>query len=269
MKRLSNAHTHTSYCDGTATPAEMAAAAYRLGFAALGFSGHSFCPADGFGMDAAALAAYKSEVAALRREYAGKMPIFCGLELDSMTPMPAPGEFAYLIGSVHNVTAPDGEVWPVDMSAEVTAEAIKAFGGDPYAYTAAYFAAVDEMLTTRRVDVVGHFDLVAKFNAAGRFFDETAPAYRKAAAQVLERHADEFVFEINTGGMSRYGLRRPYPDYWLWDILKAHHTPVIIATDSHAPATLDFQLAEMWERAESFGLKVVDILDICAQPFSK
>lgn len=263
MRRLSNAHTHTTYCDGANTPAEMAAAAYALGFGALGFSGHSFCPADGFGMAAAALLAYQREVAALKAEYAGKMPIFCGLELDSMTSMPAPGEFDYLIGSVHNVTAPDGEVWPVDMSAEVTAEAIKAFGGDPYAYTAAYFAAVDEMLSTRQVDIVGHFDLVCKFNAAGRFFDETSPAYRKAAAPVLERHADKFVFEINTGAMCRYGLTRPYPDYWLWDILKAHGTPVIIGTDSHAADTLDFQLAAMRERAEQFGLRVVDIRDIC------
>lgn len=263
MKPLSNAHTHTKYCDGANTPAEMAAAAYKLGFSALGFSGHSFCPEDGFGMDTPALLAYQREVAALKVEYEGKMPIFCGLELDSMSPMPSHGEFDYLIGSVHNITTPEGEVWPVDMSAEVTAEAIKANGGDPYAYTAAYFAAMDEMLSARQVDIVGHFDLVCKFNASGRFFDETAPAYRKSAALVLERHAGKFVFEINTGAMCRYGLTRPYPDYWLWDILKAHRTPVIIGTDSHAADTLDFQLAEMRMRAEQFGLRVVDILDIC------
>ena len=37
---LANYHTHSVYCDGRDTPAEMAQAAFDLGFGALGFSGH-------------------------------------------------------------------------------------------------------------------------------------------------------------------------------------------------------------------------------------
>ena len=40
MKILSNPHTHSLYCDGKSTIAEMADSARKLGFVSLGFSGH-------------------------------------------------------------------------------------------------------------------------------------------------------------------------------------------------------------------------------------
>ena len=40
MKLKANYHTHTSLCDGTASPEEMVLEALRKGFDHLGFSGH-------------------------------------------------------------------------------------------------------------------------------------------------------------------------------------------------------------------------------------
>ena len=77
---LANYHTHTRLCDGTNTPAEMAAAAYRKGFAALGFSGH---------MDPSVhmnWTAYCDQIRALQTDYAGKMDILLGVELDQVWP---------------------------------------------------------------------------------------------------------------------------------------------------------------------------------------
>ena len=42
MAILSNAHTHTTFCDGKNTAEEMVQAALDNGFVSLGFSGHSF-----------------------------------------------------------------------------------------------------------------------------------------------------------------------------------------------------------------------------------
>ena len=39
-----NFHTHTKYCDGKNTTAEMVERAVALGFSALGFSGHAYTP---------------------------------------------------------------------------------------------------------------------------------------------------------------------------------------------------------------------------------
>lgn len=264
---LSNAHTHTCYCDGANTPAEMAARAMALGFGALGFSGHSFCVdyyfKDGFGMHPQAMAAYKRDVLAERKRYAGKMDVYLGLELDSMSSLPAEDEFDYIIGSVHNLAMADGSPLPVDMSAAATMQVINsAFGGDVWAYVAAYFAAVDQMLDERCPDICGHFDLICKYNAGGVLFDETDKRYRDMAAAVLMRHAGKCVFEINTGAMARGIQQRPYPDYWLWEILRDTDTPVMVNSDSHSVATLDYALAEQRDKARRFGLRVVDIRDI-------
>ena len=43
-----NYHTHTDFCDGQNTPEEMAEAAAKKGFPALGFSGHSYTDFDTF-----------------------------------------------------------------------------------------------------------------------------------------------------------------------------------------------------------------------------
>ena len=231
----SNAHTHTSLCDGQNTPAEMAAAAWQLGFESLGFSGHSFCPADGYGMGPAALAQYRQEVLALREEYRGRLAIYLGLELDSLSELPEAGLFDYLIGSVHNLVGPSGRVWPIDADLPETQAAI-----------------------------AGHFDLLCKYNAGGRLFDESSPEYKKIAAAVLRRHCrnNKVIFEINTGAMCRGYLQRPYPDYWLWEILREEKAWVMVNSDAHSAANLAYQLAEQTARAKNFGLRVVTLPEL-------
>ena len=262
----SNAHTHTTLCDGSSTPAEMAQAAWQLGFKSLGFSGHSFCPADGYGMAPVALAQYCREVLALREEYRGRLAIYLGLELDSLSELPEPGKFDYLIGSVHNLLGPTGRVWPIDAAPADTQAAIADFGG-AQAYVQAYFTAVDEMLAARPVQIAGHFDLLCKYNAGGRFFDESSVEYKKIAAAVLRRHCrnNKVVFEINTGAMCRGYLQRPYPDYWLWEILRQEKAWVIVNSDAHSAANLVYQLAEQTARAKNFGLRVVTIEEVINQ----
>lgn len=259
---LSNAHTHTSLCDGQNTPAEMAAAAYEMGFKSLGFSGHSYCPGEDYGMKPAALADYCAQVRALQEVYSGRMRIYLGLELDSLSEKPGEVhnkmDFDYLIGSVHDVVAENGRVWTVDESPEKTAAGIVAFGGAEN-YWRAYFAGMEEMLERREVNIVGHFDLVCKYNAGGRFFDEALAAYRELAERVLRRYCREYVFEINTGAMFRGYLQRPYPDYWLWEVLRQEGAWVMVNSDAHSARGLAYGLAEMRRRAREFGLKLVDI----------
>ncbi len=260
MAVLSNGHTHTSLCDGQDTPAAMARAAYQLGFKSLGFSGHSFCPADGYGMTPSAMAEYCREVRALQAEYRGRMAVYLGLELDSLSDLPPAGQFEYLIGSVHSIVAPGGRVYPIDAAPEDILAALADFGGAE-AYVRAYFAAVDEMLATRPVQICGHFDLIRKFNAENRFFDESSRQYKENAAAVLRRHCQtkQVIFEINTGAMYRGYLARPYPDYWLWEILRDEKAWVMVNSDAHSVDGLAWQLAEQTARAKEFGLKVLTV----------
>ena len=139
-------HVHTTFCDGADTPRAMVEAACQAHLDALGFSGHSFVafdPAAGMGAERAAL--YRAEIAALRTEYAGQLPIFCGIEKDVYGEADT-SPYDYVIASGHYVPLPGGGFSPVDVSPEIVEHAIRThFGGDAYRYCAAYY----EGLATR------------------------------------------------------------------------------------------------------------------------
>ncbi len=122
-------HTHTTYCDGKDTPRKMVEAAYRKGFTDFGISGHAdfSCVEPGFGMSDKALGEYKKELYALREEYAGRMNIYIGIELDALGPIQ---KAEYAIGSVHCLEK-NGEKVIVDDSEEKLKEWVsRLWGGD-------------------------------------------------------------------------------------------------------------------------------------------
>ena len=138
MRVKADFHTHTTYCDGKSTPREMAEAAYRMGFTDFGISGHadySFCTPD-FGMSDRKLAAYKQELYALREEFAGRMNIYVGIELDCLGPIQ---EAEYAIGSVHCLEK-NGELFSIDETEAILADAVnRLWGGKWYEFTKDYF----------------------------------------------------------------------------------------------------------------------------------
>lgn len=249
-----NFHTHTVFCDGKDTPAEMAARAYELGFEALGFSGHSFTDFDPCGMSPTSEGDYRAEIARLKPEYAGRMEVYCGIEQDYFSGR-VPPEYDYALGSVHYVLH-DGEYLCVDWSAERTRENIAKYGGDPYAYAAAYFALVGAVLERTGAQIVGHFDLIRKFDEQDPVFDEAHPRYRRAVTDALDRLCADGkrpIFEINTGAMARGYRSAPYPSEWILREVRARSCPVMITTDCHDRAMLDFGCGAAAELARAAG----------------
>ena len=83
-------------------------------------------------------------------------------------------------------------------------------------------------------DIIGHFDLVSKFNEDGSLFDETHPRYRAAALAALERLMDTpAVFEMNTGAMAKGYRTRPYPAAFLRERLQARGKRLLFSSDCH------------------------------------
>ena len=81
MLSKTNFHTHSNYCDGKATLREMVDFAVAHNFTALGFSGHSPLPFD----NTYSITDYKgycNEIRALKEEYADRIEISLGLEMD-------------------------------------------------------------------------------------------------------------------------------------------------------------------------------------------
>lgn len=229
-----NLHTHTVFDDGKNTVSEMAQAALDAGLASLGFSGHSVLPYDNdWAMTEESSTACLAAVSEAQKAFAGRLAIFCGLEWDILSP--APAGFDYIIGSIHHLPVPGGLV-SVDEAPEVTKAALaRYFGNDPDAFAAAYFAQYDALAKTEAVDIVGHFDLLTKFDEKHAIFRPDSPRFCDAAMAALESlcRADK-IFEVNTGAISRGWRTAPYPSAYFLRELRARNARVCVTSDAHS-----------------------------------
>ena len=71
-----NYHTHTTWCDGTASAADMVRAAVAKGFGELGFSSHAMFPeaALGWTLTREKIGGYVAEIRELSRRNGGRYP---------------------------------------------------------------------------------------------------------------------------------------------------------------------------------------------------
>lgn len=275
-----NYHTHTTFCDGVSTPREIAEVAADKGFKSLGFSGHSHTHFDeDYCMKHGETVVYRRDIKLLAEEFEDRLEILCGLEFDifsdELKSWPHSGDgtaaektWDYLIGSVHYIKVDDaltaaaseeqrailertgcrkgcGYV-TVDWDPEVTKAVIDIyFGGDAYSYCEAYFDTVAEVCEVTGCDMIGHFDLITKFNEGGVMWDESDPRYVAAYNRALDRLIPYGVpFEINTGAMSR-GLRsEPYPSRAILEEIKRRGGKIALSSDSHSAENVDAFLDE-------------------------
>lgn len=251
---LSNAHCHTTWCDGQNSPEEMIQAAIRLGFVSLGFSVHGWTPYEPCPITLEREELYRQELRSLRAKYGDQIEILIGAERDSGYQRDF-SAFEYVIDSTH-VIEKDGEFMFVDWSAEKTEDYIhRHFADDPYAYARAYYDREAELCARADGLFIGHIDLLTKFNQDGRFFDETDPRYLKPAMQAIEIAVRRGLpLEMNTGAISRGYRTTPYPAPHL---LKAIHDlggEIIINSDAHSAAGLNtgFDICLAQARAAGF-----------------
>ena len=240
-------HMHTLFCDGNNTPEQMAEAAYRKGFAAIGFTTHSAWPVTtGCEMHPDHFQEYRAEICRVKVLYAGKLSIFLGLEQDyippvttSLSPFYAAFKLDYSIGSVHyvhNPDAPERGIFAIDHTVEHVASGIRdIFGGDTKKTVQTYFATEREMIAKGGFDIIGHIDLVKKRNKALHLFDENDTWYKNELKATAEEAAKSGKFvEINTGGMSRGAIDTPYPSQYMLEILHERNVPIVINSDAHS-----------------------------------
>ncbi|MEE0741938.1 MAG: histidinol-phosphatase HisJ family protein [Emergencia sp.] len=230
----SNFHTHTCYCDGKDRPEELVEKAMELGFSALGFSGHEYAPQDtDFCMSRADTQKYWQEVLALKERYKNRINIFLGIERDYFG-QPTEYAYDYIIGSLHYVEK-DGVLLSVDNTEEIMVSNVEQhFGGNYRKYVERYYEHMADVLSVTGGSIVGHFDLITKFNEGGHYFDESAAWYKKAALRALAKLAESRpIFEINTGAMARGYRSRPYPDRFILEEINRLGCPVILSSDCH------------------------------------
>lgn len=251
-----NLHAHCTFDDGRNTPEEMVRASLEAGLGSVGLSLHSPLPFESAWAAAQeAVPAFLKEMRRLRDAYAGKIGVYAGIEWDVLSPAEDLPLFDYVIGSVHHL--PVGDRYPtVDDSEQTTMVFLERhFGQNADAAAQMYYGELEKVALEPETDIVGHFDLLTKFNERRCFFDEESPAYRRAALRAMEALvAAGKIFEVNTGAISRGYRSTPYPSRAMLCALAGMGGRVTLSADAHdvrAVAT-HFEQAEALIRACGF-----------------
>lgn len=260
----SNCHTHTNYCDGKNTAREMVESAINKGFVSLGFSGHSpMKNKNDWTMSLENTRLYIDEIRSLKEEYSDRIDILCGIELDEAFDGVNPNDFDYVIGSVHQFEK-DGKIYDIDYTAERLKQATdEIFGGSFNEMSKAYYKSLADFVVSTRVDVVGHIDLITKFNLDKVLFDESAPEYRRYALEAVDRIIEskpDVLFEVNTGAMYRVGKKEPYPAEFILRYIYEKGGKITLTSDSHNTESLDFAFEEATEFIKRCGFKEIHYL---------
>ncbi len=241
---MSNLHTHTKYCDGKNSPEEMVEQAISLGFFSVGFSGHGYTPFDSsFCMSQKNTQKYIEEINSLKEKYKKKIEIYLGLEADLLSEFDK-NSYEYIIGSCHYVPTKNGYI-SVDDTAEITKKNVEEnFSGNYLKYAESYFEQVSK-LSLISPDIIGHFDLITKFNEGNKYFNENDKKYLDSAFCAIDTLLPKCnLFELNTGAISRGYRKMPYPSVPILKRLKEKGAKIIITSDCHNKEHLDFCFTE-------------------------
>ncbi len=239
---LTNFHTHSTFCDGKSTAEEVVLSAIEKGFSAIGFSGHaytdfdlSYCMKD--------LSGYKTEILRLKDKYKEKIQIYLGTEEDMFQPVNR-NEYDYIIGSSHYSLC-NGIYYPIDSSYDTSKECIAAWDNDPLAFAEDYFKKFCDYILSRKPDIIGHFDLITKFDERNEPLLMNNKQYNEIAEKyIAQAIKSECIFEVNTGAISRGYRTTPYPALNLLHILKKNGAEIILSADSHSAQAIDCAFSE-------------------------
>ena len=257
-----NLHTHTTFDDGQNTLEEMTLAAKAAGLRSIGFSVHTPMPYPScWTISAARLPDYFAEVQRVKERLRGQIEVFCGAEWDLYSPI-APTGFDYVIGSVHHI-AIGSELPCVDNSVEDTRRTLRTyFAGDADAMAEAYFRQYAALANVPDVGIVGHFDLLTKFDEQWPFFDTESPRFQAAAFSALDALiAADKIFEINTGAISRGYRTTPYPSRALLEAIRARGGKITISADAHRAEDVVFGFTDAEALARACGFTELWLFD--------
>lgn len=235
---IQNLHTHTNYCDGKHTPQQMIDSAIKQGLKSLGFSGHApINIKNDWCMTFENYPKYVEEINQLKEQYKGKFEIFLGLESECLDFFCDPC-VQYIISSVHMIEK-NGVIADVDHTKEIMVNFVNAqYNGDFLEYIKDYYNLV--VKASKKGDILGHFDLITKFNKDNDIFDEFSKEYQSIASNALiECIKNDIIIEINSGAIQRGYQTRPYPAPYFLDLLYKNNAKIIITSDAHVKEGID------------------------------
>lgn len=254
-------HIHSTFCDGKDRPEDIINRAIDMGLEKIGFSSHSYTPFDdGYCMNEKDTDDYLAEIKRLKVKYQDKIKVYCGIEKDYYSDTDT-SDFDYVIGSVHYVKKNDMYL-SVDLSQEdFISNVNKYYNSDYYAFAKDYYDVLSDVYNKTKCNIIGHFDIITKFNEASKLFDENDEKYKTLALNCVDKLIEnDVVFEVNTGAMSRGYRSKPYPaDFILKHILNKGGK-FCISSDAHSKENLCYKFDDTIRVLEELGINELQIL---------
>jgi histidinol-phosphatase (PHP family) len=263
-----NHHTHSLYSDGNSQPEEYILQAIKLNFDILGFTEHSPLPFDNsFSFKSENKETYFRLMAGLKSQYAGRIKVYSGMEMDFIPGMSE--DFAsarkeynldYLIGSVHLVRPEhSGKLWFTDGPRQETYdEGVRTlFGGDIRKAVTTYYRQVNQMIETQDFEIIGHFDKI-KMHNRGRFFSEDENWYKALVNETQHLIKEKgLIVEVNTRGIYKNRSETTFPGYNILKEISRKGIPVMINSDAHHPHELDGEFVTALTLLKAAGIREV------------
>lgn len=254
----SNLHTHTCFGDGAHTPEEIVLTAINAKMEVLGFSEHCYTGIDDVdGMKKENVVPYRAEIERLRRVYDDRIRVLLGIEQDFYAGIPHE-QYDYVIGSIHYVCL-DDKYCPVDASAAVAEQTVREHcGNDFLRYARAYYDNVSDVYDRTHCNIVGHFDLLTKFNEENRMFREDDPRYVSCALEAVDCLLEkDVIFEVNTGAISRGYRKTPYPAPFILKRISEKNGSVTLSSDAHDKECLLYAFDDALDYVRAYGVQTV------------
>lgn len=205
-------------------------------------------------------ASYVRTALELRERHRDQLELLIGFETESlpvagwattMQEIRQSAPFDYVVGSVHSL----GDTW-IDLSAEVAERAAHESGGWEAA-RCKYFDLLASLVETLRPEVVGHVDLIRRFEAPGFAF--SAQALRHAERVFEAALAAGSAIEVNAAP-ARRGFGPVYPGPQLLRRARELGVPVTLGDDSHGPEAVGVGLDACLQAIAAAGYSAVHYL---------
>jgi len=241
-----NLHQHSIFSDGNSPLEDYVKQAIEIGFTQMGFTEHSPLPFDNpFSLKNSEIDNYVNETIRLKAKYKSQIEILRSLEMDFI-----PGcseDFSYwadkiktdyLIGSIHLVSnGKKDEIWFTDGPDRDVYDqgVIDYFDGDIKKAVRAFFHQTNEMISSQKFDIIGHFDKI-KMHNADRFFSDNDQWYKDLLNETIHLIKEKaLIVEINTRGLYKKRSIKLFPDNYALQKVKELNIPIIISSDAHKP----------------------------------
>ena len=135
------------------------------------------------------------------------------------------------------------------------------FSYDIIQLTQVYYESFCNYIKVRRPDIIGHFDVITKFDELSESLFLKNDEYNRIAEKyTLEAAKSGCIFEVNTGAIARSLRSHPYPMDNLLYILKKEDARILLSSDSHSIETLDFAFDQTKQYLYDTGFRHIYVL---------